>query len=247
MLTLLSIGPGALDQMTLAAQSALKNAETVIGYSVYIDLVQPLLAEEQEIIAMPMGSEMERARHAIKLAQTRRVALISSGDIGIYAMAAPVFEALQGMGWNGTQPQVEVLPGISAFQAAAARLGAPVNHDFCAISLSDLLTPWEVIEKRLQAAAWGDFVVAIYNPRSKGRDWQLGRALEILLTERPPDTPAAILRNVTRADEQVHLTTLGALNPTDVDMFSLVMVGSSQSYTLGVYMATPRGYMQKSP
>jgi cobalt-precorrin 5A hydrolase/precorrin-3B C17-methyltransferase len=188
---------------------------------------------------------LERARQAIALAQGgRQVALVSSGDIGIYAMASPVFDLLAEAGWPGHSPEVVVYPGISAIQAVAARLGAPLGHDFCTISLSDLLTPWPVIERRLQAAAWGDFVIAFYNPRSHKRDWQLPAARDILLAYRPLTTPVALIRNVTRPDEQVTLTTLSAFDPAQVDMFSLVLVGNSQSYILGERLVTPRGYSQ---
>ncbi len=242
-LALIGIGPGAPQQMTLAAQAALRAADVVIGYVVYIDLVRPLLKSEQEILARPIGSEMERAQEAIDLASAgRHVALISSGDIGIYAMASPVFEILRQRRWQSQSPEVEVFPGISAVQAAAARLGAPLGHDFCAISLSDLLTPWPVIERRLQAAAWGDFVIAFYNPRSQQRDWQLSRAIEIILAHRPATTPVAVAHQVTRPEEQIILTTLGEFDPTQVDMFTLVLVGNSQSYVLAGHLVTPRGY-----
>jgi cobalt-precorrin 5A hydrolase/precorrin-3B C17-methyltransferase len=243
LLALIGIGPGDLQQMTIAAQAALAAAEVIIGYEVYIELVRPLVRPDQEIVVSPIGSEMERAQQAIELAITgRRVALISSGDIGIYAMASPVFEILRQRGWSGQEPEVEVFPGISAVQAAAARLGAPLGHDFCTISLSDLLTPWPVIERRLQAAAWGDFVVAFYNPRSQKRDWQLPQAIEILLAYRPATTPVAVIHHVTRPEEQILLTTLGQLEPTQVDMFTLVLVGNSQSYILLDRLVTPRGY-----
>ena len=247
-LTLVSIGPGDPQHLTFAAREALRRAEIVAGYRVYIDLALPLLQPHQEVLVTPaMGDEAGRARHAIELARAgRRVALISSGDIGIYAMAAPVFEALRDDGWTGDDPVVEVIPGISAFQALAARLGAPVSHDFCVISLSDLLTPWEVIERRLRAVAQADFVVTLYNPRSRGRDWQLDAALRILRTHRPPTTPVAFGRNVSRADEHVILTTLAAADPLDADMFTVVLVGNSQSYMLGERMATPRGYTARA-
>lgn len=247
-LTLVSIGPGDPQHLTAAAREALRRAEIVAGYRVYVDLIRDLLQPHQEVLVTPaMGDEAGRARQAIELACAgRRVALISSGDIGVYAMAAPVFEALRDDGWTGDDPAVEVLPGISAFQALAARLGAPVSHDFCVISLSDLLTPWEVIERRLRAAARADFVVALYNPRSRGRDWQLDAALRILREHRPPDTPVAFGRNVSRADEHVSLTTLAAADPSCADMFTVVLIGNSQSYTLGEWMATPRGYAARA-
>jgi cobalt-precorrin 5A hydrolase/precorrin-3B C17-methyltransferase len=246
LLSLIGIGPGDLQQMTAAAQAALRAAQTVIGYEVYIELVRPLLRPDQEILVSPIGSELERARQAVDVAAAgRHVALISSGDISIYAMASPVFEVLRRRGWTGREPEVEVFPGISAVQAAAARLGAPLGHDFCTISLSDLLTPWPVIERRLQAAAWGDFVVAFYNPRSQKRDWQLGRAIEIMLAYRSARTPVAVAHHVTRPEEEIVLTTLGQLEPGQVDMFTLVLVGNSQSYILANRLVTPRGYEAK--
>lgn len=246
LLSLIGIGPGDLQQMTAAAQTALRAAETVIGYEVYIELVRPVLRPDQEIVVSPIGSELERAQQAVDAAVAgRHVALISSGDIGIYAMASPVFEILRQRDWAGREPEVEVFPGISAVQAAGARLGAPLGHDFCTISLSDLLTPWPVIERRLQAAAWGDFVVAFYNPRSQKRDWQLPRAIEILLAYRPATTPVAVAHHVTRPEEEIVLTTLGQLEPAQVDMFTLVLVGNSQSYVLANRLVTPRGYEAK--
>jgi cobalt-precorrin 5A hydrolase/precorrin-3B C17-methyltransferase len=243
-LTLVSIGPGDLSQLTLAARQALQEAEVVVGYGVYVELVRPLLAPHQEVLITPaMGDELGRARQALDLARAgRRVALISSGDIGIYAMAAPVFEHLRSEGWDGMRPSVEVLPGISAFQALAARLGAPISHDFSVISLSDLLTPWEVIERRVAAAAAADCVVALYNPRSRERHWHLGAALTILRAHRPPQTPVALGRNVMRADERIILTTLAEVDPAQADMFTVVLVGNSQSYPLAGRLVTPRGY-----
>lgn len=243
LLSLISLGPGDFGQMTSAAQTALQAADIVIGYQVYLELVRSLLHPAQQLISSPIGHELERAGQAIDLAAAgHHVALISSGDIGIYAMASPVFELLQQRGWPGQTPEVEVYPGVSAIQAVAGRLGAPLGHDFCTISLSDLLTPWQVIERRLQAAAWGDFVVGFYNPRSQKRDWQLQKAIDILLAYRPRTTPVALARNVTRPDEQIRLTTLAELDPTQVDMFSLVLVGNSQSFRLGQRLVTPRGY-----
>lgn len=247
-LSLVSLGPGDVQQMTSAARAALQAAEVVIGYRVYVDFVTPLLASDQQRISSPIGQEMERAEQAIALATGgKSVAMISSGDIGIYAMAGPIFERLRQRGWSGEGPEVVVYPGVSAIQATAAKLGAPLAHDFCTISLSDLLTPWPVIERRLQAAAWGDFVIGFYNPRSKQRDWQLPRAVEILRAYRAGSTPVAIIRNVTRPDERIGLTTLADFDPAVVDMFTLVLVGNSQSYVLGRHMVTPRGYTSAEP
>jgi cobalt-precorrin 5A hydrolase/precorrin-3B C17-methyltransferase len=242
-LFLVSIGPGDLSYLTLAAQHHLRAAEVVIGYKFYVELIRPLLTDHQEVVGSPMGEEIERARQAIALAQQgRRVALISSGDVGIYAMAAPVFELLHGQGWQGDDPRVFVTPGVSALQAVAGRVGAAIGHDFCAISLSDLLTPWPIIERRIAAAAWGDFVIAFYNPRSRERTWQLARAVEILRRFRATSTPVAVARNITRHDEQVTVTTLQALDIEAVDMFSLVLVGNSQSFIVAGHIVTPRGY-----
>ncbi len=242
-LTLVSLGPGDPQQMTLAAHAALREAEVVVGYQGYIDSIQGLLTPQQTVIASGMKTEVERAMQAIEAAEAgRRVALVSSGDIGIYAMAGPVFEGLQARGWDGQTPQVRVLPGISAFQAAAARMGAAISHDFCVISLSDLLTPWDLIERRLAAAAAGDLVVALYNPRSRDRHWQLGVALDILRTQRPAHTPVIFATNVARPDERMVVTTLAEADPTLADMFTVVLIGNSRSYIAGGHVVTPRGY-----
>ncbi len=244
LLTLISLGPGHLDQLTGAALKSLQDADILIGYAYYLDLIRPLRQVHQEILVSQLGQEIDRASQAIALAkQDNRVALISSGDVGLYAMAGPVFDVLAAQNWQGDLPEVQLLPGVSAIQAAAAKLGSPIAHDFCTISLSDLLTPWSVIERRVLAAAWGDFVVGFYNPRSQKRDWQLQRAVDILLSHRVSTTPVALARNVTRPDETLILTTLAELDCAAVDMFTLVIVGNSQSYELGgEYFVTPRGY-----
>ena len=245
-LWLVSLGPGDLALLPAAARAALVEAEVVIGYGLYLDLVALLLDRtRQRIIARPLGAELQRAREALEVAHGgAAVALVSSGDIGVYGMAGPVFQQLAALGWSDAV-QIEVIPGISAVQAAAARLGAPIAHDFCCISLSDLLTPWNVIERRVQAAALGDFVIAFYNPRSRERDWQLEAARTILLRHRAPVTPVAIARAVTRPDEQIRCTTLAELNVAQVDMLSLVLVGNSQTQQFGRWMATPRGYREE--
>ncbi len=196
----------------------------------------------------PLGGEEARVRHAIALAkQGKQVALVCSGDAGIYAMAALVYEIID---LEPTRIKVEVIPGISAFQAAAAKAGAMIGHDFCCISLSDLLTPWEAIEKRVKAAAEGDFVISFYNPRSLKRRDQLERAFAILKDHRPPDTPVIIASNLGRAEEKVTIVKFADFNPDDVDMLTLVMVGSSQSKSVRrgdgkTYAYTPRGYAKK--
>lgn len=244
-LTLVSLGPGDLDYLPPIARRAIESAGVVIGYRLYVDLVRPLLTSEQKVIESVMGGEMERAAQAIDLAIAgERVALVSSGDVGIYAMAGSVYEALRRRGWMpGTAPEVQVIPGISAMQAAAARLGAPIAHDFSAISLSDLHVDWATIARRIDMAGRGDFVIAFYNPRSRDRDWQLMEARRLLLEYRAPETPVALARDVMRPTEQITVTTLGALDVTQVDMFMLVIVGNSQTVHLGNQMATPRGFV----
>lgn len=247
-LHLISIGPGDLNQVTSAASIALSQCQLVIGYAGYIEQIRQLVGKRTKVVTSQLGDEMKRAEEAVVHARSgTTVGLVSSGDIGIYAMASPVFDVLRKQNWDGSEPEVIVHPGVSAIQATAARLGAPLGHDFCTISLSDLLTPWPVIERRVHAAAWGDFVVGFYNPRSRKRDWQLDRALSILTEHRSASTPVAIAHNVTRPDEYVKLTTLCDVHSAEVDMFTLVLVGNSQSYTMGNRMATPRGYADQLP
>jgi len=243
-LSLIGTGPGALDQITPAAKTALIEADAVIGYGLYIDLIRPLLRPGQIVEPMPITKERARAKRAIALANWGlNVAVISSGDSGIYGMAGLVMESLSQAGWNGKTPSVQVFPGITALQAAAARVGTPLMHDFCAISLSDLLTPWAVIEKRLKAAAAADFVVALYNPKSKTRVTQLASAREFFLEHRKAETPVALVRSVYRDDEQLQLTTLGELNPDDVDMLTVVLIGNASTLRHGHWLITPRGYL----
>lgn len=241
-LTLVGLGPGGPGHVTGAAIAALQEADIVIGYRLYVDQVRSLVPGVQ-VREHPIGQEIERAREAVDLAESgKRVALVSSGDIGIYGMAAPAFDVLAERGWDGADPEVVVIPGVSAAQSAAALLGAPLGHDFCTISLSDLLTPWAVIERRVRAAAAGDFVVAFYNPRSRGRTWQLGAALDILRSVLAPGTPVGLVRNASRSDESVQVTSLGALDVEQVDMFSILIVGNSRTRLVGGRIATPRGY-----
>ncbi|MEB3283565.1 MAG: precorrin-3B C(17)-methyltransferase [Lyngbya sp.] len=242
-LLLVGTGPGQLNQMTPAAQTAVTQADVVIGYSLYLDLIRPLLRPGQIVESYPITQERQRAERAIFLAQWGlTVAVVSSGDCGIYGMAGLVFEQLRAQGWQG-QPGVQVFPGISALQAAASRVGAPLMHDFCAISLSDLLTPWEVIEKRLKAAAMADFVCALYNPRSRSRTEQLYHAQAIFLQYRSPETPVAIVRSAYREDEQITLTTLEKLTAVEVDMLTTVLIGNQSTVFQGNWMITPRGYL----
>ncbi len=241
-LHLVGSGPGRLDLLTPDARRTLAEASVWVGYGLYLDLLEPLRRPDQLRCDGQLTEERARCSLALELAsQGLNVALISSGDSGIYAMAGLALELWLEQPADG-RPSFAVHPGISALQLAAARAGAPLMHDFCTISLSDRLTPWAVIERRLAAAAAGDFVVALYNPKSRGRDWQLGRAREILLTGRPAETPVAVARQLGRAEEAVSLYTLASLPVEQVDMLTLVLVGNSSSYARDGWMVTPRGY-----
>lgn len=250
-LAIVGIGPGDAAGRTAGAEAALAEADAVVGYGLYLDLVAGLIAGKERH-DFPLGEEKARARKALDLAaEGRRVALVSSGDAGIYAMGSLVFELVETehhSGWD--RLEIVGLPGVSAMQAAAAASGAPLGHDFCAISLSDLLTPWSVIEQRLEAAAAGDFVVALYNPVSERRRDQLLRAREILLRNRAATTPVVIARNLGRAGEAVRVVELDALGPDLVDMLTIVIVGSSKTRRIerpdgGAWVYTPRGYAAK--
>ncbi|MGB7444357.1 MAG: precorrin-3B C(17)-methyltransferase [Coleofasciculaceae cyanobacterium] len=243
-LFLVGTGPGKLEQMTPAAQMAVTQADAIIGYSLYIDLIAPLQRSGQIIEALPITQERQRAKRAMELAEWGlTVAVVSSGDCGIYGMAGLVLEELRARNWDGKTPEVKVFPGITALQAAASRLGAPLMHDFCAISLSDLLTPWQVIEKRLEAAAQADFVTALYNPRSLNRTEQIAIAQAIFLKYRQPQTPVAIVRSAYREDEQITLTTLEEFTNLPIDMLTLVLIGNQSTSIHADWMITPRGYL----
>ena len=249
-LAVVGIGPGADAWRTPEVTQTLREAEAVVGYELYLDLVEDIIAGKPRH-SSDLGHEEDRARTALDLAATgKRVALVCSGDAGIYALATLVYELLDRQDradWS--RVRVSVQPGISAMQAAAARIGAPLGHDFCAISLSDLLTPMADIEKRLQAAADGDFVVALYNPVSKRRKKQLVTARDILLTGRGPETPVVLARNLGRDGESIDVIDLGDLAPDRVDMLTLVLVGSSNSRIIqrgqSIRVYTPRGYEKK--
>ena len=243
-LYLVGIGPGNLDQITPAAKTAIIEADVVIGYQLYIDLIESLKRSGQIVEASPITQEQQRAKRAIELAHWGlTVAVVSSGDCGIYGMAGLVLEELQVKGWNGKTPQVQIFPGISALQSAASRVGAPLMHDFCAISLSDLLTPWEMIQKRLAAAASGDFITALYNPRSQTRTKQIVTAQEIFSQHRQPNTPVAIVHGAYREDEQVILTTLEKMLEQPIDMLTTVIIGNTTTRNHAEWMITPRGYL----
>ncbi len=249
-LAIVGTGPGSAEWMSPEVKQLLQNATDWVGYSTYLNLVEPLRQGQQRHDS-DNRVELERARLALNLAASgRTVALISSGDPGIYAMAAAVFEVLETPEPHWQQVEIQVAPGISALQAAAARIGAPIGHDFCAISLSDILKPWELIEQRIVAAAQADFVIAFYNPLSTQRRWQLEQAIAVLLRYRQPQTPVLLARDLGRAAESTQLRTLEALSAAEVDMRTLVLIGSSKTRTVAhahrIWLYTPRRYNEAS-
>ncbi|MBI5633451.1 MAG: precorrin-3B C(17)-methyltransferase [Nitrospirae bacterium] len=240
-------GPGSIDHITPYAQKAIRGSDSIVGYGTYLDLIQDLIADK-EVVATGMTQEIDRCRKAIELSSDgRTVAVISGGDPGIYAMAGLVLELLKNQhSESGTRsPEIEVIPGISALNACASRLGAPLMHDFASISLSDRLTQWETIEKRLYAAAMADFVIALYNPKSKGRTEHISRARQIILQYRSPDTPVGIVRAAMRENESVIITDLEHMLEHDIDMQTTVIIGNSKTLTWNNLMITPRGYEKK--
>jgi cobalt-factor III methyltransferase len=240
-ITVVGLGPGSEETITPEVMHALRCADAVVGYRVYMQAIDRLLPDRAIRVTGGMTEEVARVEKAFALAaEGLHVVVASSGDAGIYGMAPLVFEMHAREPYAGIA--VAVLPGISAFQAAAARLGAPISHDFCVISLSDLMTPWPVIERRIRAAADADFVTAIYNPKSRGRYWQIHRLKELFLRSRSAGTPLGIARNVGRADESLLLTTLGAFDPDSLDMFSVMLIGNAATFAARGSMITPRGY-----
>lgn len=251
-LYVVSAGPGDLGLVAPKAIQAIKASSDLVAYGLYLDLLGEV-CEAKERHDLPLGEEVDRARLALDLAaRGKTVSLISSGDIGIYAMATLVFELLdqqlQGKHQHSEWLDVDiiVIPGISAMQAGASLVGAILGHDFCTISLSDLLTPWSVIEKRIESAGQGDFVVSFYNPVSKKRDWQLNKARDILLRHRPETTPVVLGRQLSRPQQSVQIIQLSELDGKDVDMFTLVSVGNSETRHIQngeqQWVYTPRGY-----
>lgn len=235
------IGPGSEKDIAPAVIEAVSQADAVVGYKYYFRFIEKYLKEGAVCLDTGMKQERDRAAQAMELAREgKTVCVISSGDSGIYGMAPLLWQMRSE---NKEDVEIETLPGISAFQKAASLLGAPIGHDLCLISLSDLMTPWLLIEKRIRAAAQADFITAVYNPKSHGRYWQLYRLVEIFLEEgRSPQTPVGCVRQAGREDEKVWTTTLSKLNPEDVDMFTVLIIGNSQTYLDGSAMITPRGY-----
>lgn len=243
------IGPGCREDITPAVLEAVRQADVIVGYKYYFQFIAPYVSEGCACVDTGMKKERERAEQAFLLAeQGKTVVVISSGDAGLYGMAPLIYEMKLE---RASDVDIQVLPGISAFQKAASLLGAPIGHDTCLISLSDLMTPWEVIERRIKAAAVGDFVTAVYNPKSHGRYWQLYRLQELFLQERLAETPVGYVRQAGREKQEVKITTLGSFDPEDVDMFTVVIIGNSQSYISHTpspngeerkMIVTPRGY-----
>lgn len=233
-LYVIGIGPGGLDYLTIKAKKAIEESDIIVGYTKYIEMVQPLL-EGKEIFKTGMKGEEERCRKSIELAQDKIVSVISTGDAGIYGMAGLILQL-------DNNPNVEIIPGVTASSAAASILGAPLMHDNCNISLSDLMTPYELIKKRVGNAAEADFVISLYNPKSKGRPHYLGECIDIIKKYRDGKTPIGVVKNALREGQEVRIFTLEDFDTEVVDMFSIVIIGNSQSYIEEDRIITPRGY-----
>lgn len=239
MIYVIGIGPGCRDLMTQEAISAIEDAEVIVGYKTYIKLVEDFI-KDKEVVQNGMRKEVDRCQEAIDIAKTgKKVAVISSGDAGIYGMAGLILELVTK---QNLDIKVKVVPGVTASIGAAAVLGAPIMHDFCHISLSDLMTPWEVIEKRLRLAAQADFVICLYNPRSKGRSEHLAKAFKIMGEFKDGSTPVGIVKDVGRADQEKFVCTFDTMDFERVDMTTMVIIGNKSTYIEGNLMITPRGY-----
>ena len=245
---LVGLGPGGPEHLSPQAADAIDGCDTVVGFRGYIDQAGTLL-QGKDVVSMELGQELERAAKAFDLAQAgHAVAVVSSGDPGIYGMSGPVFQVLTDRDWDGEHPQVESVPGVSAIQAAAALLGSPLMQDFCAISLSDLMTPWDTIRLRLESAAQGDFVIALYNPRSQRRQWQILEARRIVMEHRSGGTPVGIVGDAYRSKQRVSITDLDNLEGRcpEIDMVTTVVIGNSTTYLHQGRMITPRGYEKRT-
>lgn len=237
-ITIVGIGPGGYEDMTVRAINAIKSAEVVTGYRLYIDLVKDLIGDK-ETFSTEMRGEVERCQKAAEYAISgKKIVLISSGDAGIYGMAGLMIKALE----DHPEVRIDIIPGVSACQSGGAVLGAPLVHDFAVISLSDLLTPWSLIEKRLDSAAASDFVIVLYNPGSHKRSGYLQKACDILLKHKSPDTVCGLVRNISRDGQSHSITTLGQLRDISVDMLTTVFIGNSHTTVINGKMVTPRGY-----
>jgi precorrin-3B C17-methyltransferase len=239
-LSVVGLGPGGPAHRTRAAEDAVRDADVVIGYSTYLASCADLTSPHQTLVPGAMGAEEQRALDAVRAAADgARVTLVSSGDAGIYGMAALALTTAAALPAQ-RRPAVRVVPGVTAAAAAGALLGAPLARDFACVSLSDLLTPWEAVEARLRAVAGADLVLALYNPRSAGRPWQLGRARDVLAEHRPDDTPVGLVTDAGRDGERVELTTLAELDPSRAGMRTVIIVGSSQTTRIGDWLVTAR-------
>ncbi len=245
-LSIVGIGPGASQHLTPAALAAIGEAELIVGYTTYIKLVIDLI-RGKEIVKTGMTEEIGRARAAVERARAGgNVAIISSGDAGVYGMCGLVFQVLEELGWKrGDSPTLRIVPGMTALNSCASLVGAPLGHDFCSISLSDLLTPWPVIAKRLEAAASSDFVIGLYNPASGRRTRQIVEAHDIIARHRPGTTPVALVKSAYRKLQDVVQTDLDHFLEYEIGMLTTVLVGSSQTFMYEGYMVTPRGYTNK--
>jgi precorrin-3B C17-methyltransferase len=246
MLSIVGIGPGAAEHTTPAALRAIQEADLIVGYTTYIRLVRDLIAGK-EVVKTGMTEEIGRARAAVERARDgAKVAIISSGDAGVYGMAGLVFQVLQEIGWRrGESPELRLIPGMTALNATASLVGAPLGHDFCAISLSDLLTPWPVIARRIEAAAAADFVIGLYNPASGRRTRQIVEAQQIIARHRAGATPVALVKSAYRKLQEVELTDVAHFLDFEIGMLTTVLVGSSNTFVYEGYMVTPRGYTNK--
>ena len=242
-ITVIGIGPGNILDMTERAKMAIAQAEVVVGYNTYIKLIETLISDKQ-VIGTGMMQEIERCKAAVEAALNKDVVVVSSGDAGVYGMAGLVLEMILNLP-KEKRPQFEVISGVSAVNAAASILGAPLMHDFAVISLSDLLTPWDLITKRVEYAAEADFVIALYNPKSHKRIENIDEVKRIVLKYRRENTPVGIVTGASRENESKIISTLGKFTDEDINMFSLVIIGNSQTYVKENYMITPRGYSVK--
>lgn len=234
-LYVVGIGPGGKEHMTIKALDALKASEVIVGYTFYIDLIKDII-ENKRIVKTGMKGEIERCKIAIEEAKKGYdTAIISTGDSGLYGMAGPILEMAEDI-------EVEIIPGVSSVFCAASEVGAPIMHDFCTISLSDLLTPWSVIEKRLHMAASADFVISLYNPKSKGRQEQISNAIEIISKHAKPDTPVALVKHAGREGNERRIVTLETIDYDFIDMMTVIIIGNSKTYIKHNKMITPRGY-----
>jgi precorrin-3B C17-methyltransferase len=234
-LYVIGIGPGGMEHMTLKALETIKNCQVIVGYTFYIELIKDLV-DGKRVIKTGMMGEIERCKLAVAEADKGHdTCIISTGDAGLYGMAGPIMELAKNL-------DVEVIPGVTSSFCAAAEVGAPIMHDFCTISLSDLMTPWEIIEKRLHMAAEGDFVIALYNPKSKGRSLHINNAIKIILEYKNPSTPVALVKNAGRDGNEKRIVTLETIDYDFIDMMTVVLIGNSNTYIENGKMITPRGY-----